>query len=282
MMVLASKLGIEQILVFRRLVSMLAVVLLVGACATGTPQDDSQWAASDSDSFSDDAGDPLETPNRFMFAFNEAMDTIIFHPAAATYRFILPNVVQDSVRNFTRNIKEPVVAANDLLQGKSASAGDTSLRFLINSTIGLAGLFDVATGMGYGYHKEDFGQTLGTWGAGEGAYLVLPVLGPSSIRDGVGLLVDQLFNPLTYLVHFDVIEPEVSLGISLAEGIDTRARNIETVEEIKRDAVDFYARVRSLYRQHRIDQINDGNGEGSPSPGLSGDEFQSSDAGWID
>ena len=271
----------EPLLVIRRALSVLALLFLVSACASSDPEGSNQWAASDDDGFSEGPGDPLETPNRFMFAFNEALDTVVFQPAAATYRFILPTLVQDSVRNFTRNIKEPVVVANDLMQGKTDSAGDTSLRFLINSTIGIAGLFDWATDMGYPYHNEDFGQTLGTWGAGEGAYIVLPILGPSSIRDGIGLLVDRLFNPLTYLVAYDVIESEVSLGISVAEGIDTRSRNIETVEEIKRDAVDFYARVRSLYRQYRQDLINDGAGGDDPlAPGLSSDEWQTSDTSW--
>src|SRR5690606_17780478 len=115
--------------------------------------------------------------------FNDMVDTLVLQPAAATYRFIVPEPVQDGIRNVLRNLNGPVILANDLLQGEFDRAGDTAMRFLINSTIGLAGIFDVASDWGYEYHDEDFGQTLASWGVGEGFYLVLPLLGPSNLRD---------------------------------------------------------------------------------------------------
>ena len=283
----------------RRGIALLAVILLAAACAAGPQSEgnrqfaslddqwatsddewatsDDQWAASDEDDFEESDGDPLELPNRFVFAANDAFDRVLFQPAAATYRFLLPTVVQDSVQNFMRNLRTPANFANHLFQGKTDGAEDVLIRFFVNSTIGIGGLLDVAADWGYPHRKEDFGQTLGYYGAGEGFYLVLPILGPSSARDGIGLLVDTLLDPLTYLLN-----TELAMARFAIEGIDTRSRNIELIDEIRRDSIDFYARMRSLYRQHRQDLINDGelDAEG-PAPGISGEEFQSSDAtGW--
>ncbi len=269
----------------RRYLFCFAVLTLVAGCAstkqdqvedTATSQETGQetddWAASESDDayfgdYEEDENDPLEIPNRFIFAFNEALDVLILKPAAATYRFIVPEPVRDSVQNFMRNLRTPVILVNDLLQGKPDRAGNTTMRFLINSTVGVLGLIDVADGWGYPYHGEDFGQTLGTYGVGEGFYLVLPLLGPSSLRDGTGLLVDTFFDPLTYVGYFYGDEDGVTEALiakRALEGIDFRSRNIETVEDIQRDALDVYARFRSLYRQFRENQIRDG-GEGPAS-----------------
>lgn len=227
--------------------------------------------------------DPLELMNRFTFAFNDMVDTMVLQPAAATYRFLVPDPVQDGVRNVLRNLNGPVILANDLFQGELDRAGDTAMRFLINSTIGLAGIFDVASEWGYEYHDEDFGQTLGTWGVGEGFYLVLPILGPSSLRDATGLVVDSVMDPWPYVLdHFDVVDDTTNSWISIGrrglEGIDLRARNIETVEAIKQDAVDYYARMRTLYRQNREAQINNGEVDDIPIPGLSDEDWESSNA----
>jgi phospholipid-binding lipoprotein MlaA len=161
--------------------------------------------------------------------------------------------VRNSVRNFLRNLRTPVILANDLLQGDLERAEITFTRFFINSTIGLLGVFDIAAESGFTYHDEDFGQTMGTYGAGEGFYLVLPILGPSSLRDGGGRIVDILLDPLTYLAP-----QEVGLGRAVATGIDYRSRNIEELDELKADSLDFYARIRSLYRQFRENEINNG------------------------
>ena len=272
-------------LIARRFLSVAVVALLVAGCA-GTPGEQSEDLAGDSESESEfgfggppeSENDPLETPNRLIFAMNEMLDVVLLQPAAASYRFLLPDGLRDSVRNFMRNLRSPVVLANDVFQGDEQRVETTFKRFLINSTLGIGGLFDPAESMGYPYHNEDFGQTLGTYDVGEGFYLVLPIFGPSSARDGVGLIVDILMDPLTYLLN-----QELQLARFAIEGVDKRSRNIETVEEIKRDSVDFYARVRSLYRQHRQNEINNGEfDENIPVPGLGGNEIQSSSMDWLE
>ena len=213
------------------------------------------WAQSDSEDFGEepDDNDPLEIPNRMFFAFNEALDFAVIRPVAVTYRYIVPTGVRNTVRNFLRNLRSPVTLANDLLQGDLERAEITFTRFFINSTIGMLGLFDIAADSGFAYHEEDFGQTLGTYGAGEGFYLVLPILGPSSLRDGSGRIVDIFLDPLTYLAP-----QEFNLGRAVTEGVDTRSRNIEELDDLKADSLDFYARIRSLYRQFRENEINNG------------------------
>jgi phospholipid-binding lipoprotein MlaA len=269
------------------IIPFVALALLSGCASTASKESDDQaasedwsesdaWAETESDDgfygedYDEGENDPLEIPNRFIFAFNEALDVLILQPAAATYRFLVPSPVRDSVQSFMRNLRTPIILVNDLLQGKPDRAGDTAMRFLINSTVGVLGFIDVAEGMGYPYHSEDFGQTLGSYGVGEGFYLVLPLFGPSSLRDGTGRLVDQLFDPLTYVGYYFDDDPGVTealIGRSALEGVDFRARNIETVEDIKRDALDVYARFRSLYRQFRQNEIEDGGANPDDSGG---------------
>lgn len=255
----------------RSLFSVVALSVFLAACAAnpetagrhpGDPEftqiaqtDSDAWGESESGDFGPEPGDndPLEVPNRMFFAFNEALDFMIIRPVAVTYRFIVPTGVRNSVRNFLRNLRTPVILANDLLQGDLDRAEITFTRFFINSTIGLLGVFDIAAESGFAYHDEDFGQTMGTYGAGEGFYLVLPILGPSSLRDGGGRIVDIFLDPLTYLAP-----QEVGLGRVVATGIDYRSRNIEELDELKADSLDFYARIRSLYRQFRENEINNG------------------------
>lgn len=255
---------------FRSLFTALAVMVLVTGCAT-QPKSGADGSSAQSDDQLYEAeydNDPVELLNRFTFSFNLALDTFIFKPAAATYRFLLPTEVRDSVRNALRNLRTPVVLANDLFQGELDRAGDTIIRFAINSTIGILGLFDVADDMGYPYHDEDFGQTLAVHGAGEGAYLVIPILGPSSIRDGIGTLVDYFLDPLTYVAQAYDAE-DYLLARTAVAGIDKRSRYIETLDDMKKDSIDFYARIRSLYRQTRTNDINNGEDQGdSPTPGL--------------
>ncbi|WP_282606474.1 VacJ family lipoprotein [Pelagibius sp. Alg239-R121] len=238
-----------------KMLGALAILLVVSGCASAPKNTDDQWAQSDGTVSASEPSDndPIELLNRFVFAFNDALDVTLFQPASALYRFALPEEVRDSVRNFMRNISTPVILANDLLQGEWERAEATTTRFFVNSTIGVAGLFDVAKDMGYDYHDEDFGQTLATYGTGEGAYLVLPLVGPSSLRDGAGLIVDSLLDPLTY-----ILSTEAAIARRGISSVDTRSRNIELVEEIKRDSIDYYARVRSLYRQRRENEISNG------------------------
>jgi phospholipid-binding lipoprotein MlaA len=252
---------------------------LVAGCASQPKPAADGWTGSDEQKIAeiDTENDPFELLNRFTFAFNMALDTLVFQPVAATYRFFLPAEVRNSVRNTVRNLRSPLILINDVLQGEMERAETTLVRFLVNSTMGVLGLFDVAADMGYPYHDEDFGQTLGAHGMGEGFYLVLPVLGPSNPRDGIGILVDIYLDPMFYAAEAADIE-DFLLARTLAEGIDKRARNIETIEDLKRDSIDFYARVRSLYRQSRANEINNGEApEDSPTPGLYSFGFDSDD-----
>ncbi len=260
---------------WRSLLAVFAISILVSACAatpqtaapgTGDPQTvqlaqagSDEWADSEAGEFGPEPGynDPLEVPNRMFFAFNEAVDFMVIRPIAVTYRYIVPTGVRNSVRNFLRNLHTPVTLANDLLQGDLERAEATFARFLINSTVGLLGLFDIAAESGIPYHDEDFGQTLGSYGAGEGFYLVLPILGPSNLRDAGGRIVDLLLDPLTYLAP-----TEVGLGRAALTGVDFRSRNIDELDALKADSLDFYARIRSLYRQNRESEINNGASSG--------------------
>ena len=263
----------------RRLIVVLAALTLVAGCASQPKPAADGWSGSGEQEIADvdTENDPLELLNRFTFAFNMALDTLVFQPVAATYRFLLPVEVRDSVRNVVRNLRAPLILINDVLQGEMARAETTLVRFLVNSTMGVLGLFDVANDMGYPYHDEDFGQTLGAHGIGEGFYLVLPVLGPSNPRDGIGILVDLYLDPMVYAAEAADIE-DFLLARTLAEGIDKRARNIETIEDLKRDSIDFYARVRSLYRQSRANEINNGEApDDIPTPGLYSFGFDSDD-----
>jgi phospholipid-binding lipoprotein MlaA len=266
-----------------RFVAVLAVLAALTACAS-QPKDSpesmtpggSAAAPAEMTFEEDDDNDPLETINRFIFAFDLTLDVFILKPVAATYRFMLPSVVRDSVRNVVRNLRSPVVLANDLFQGDMNRAEDTTMRFLINSTVGLLGILDVADGWGYPHHDEDFGQTLAVHGSGEGFYLVLPIFGPSSVRDGVGMLVDTFLDPLTYVGQIYDVNTEL-MSRTAAGGVDTRSRNIETLEDLQKDSIDFYARIRSLYRQTRSNEIRNGVSGDSSSSGLYSTEFKFDD-----
>ena len=255
----------------RTLLAVFAISILVSACATapqtadprpGDPEftqiaqaGSDDWADSEAGEFGPEPfdNDPLEVPNRMFFAFNQALDFMVIRPIAVTYRYIVPTGVRNSVRNFLRNLRTPVTLANDLLQGDLGRAEATFARFLINSTVGVLGLFDIAAESGIPYHDEDFGQTLGSYGAGEGFYLVLPILGPSNLRDAGGRIVDIFLDPLTYLAP-----TEVGLGRAVRTGVDFRSRNIDELDALEADSLDFYARIRSLYRQNRKSEINNG------------------------
>lgn len=233
--------------------------MLVAGCASQPKPAADGWSESDDLEIAevDSDNDPLELLNRFTFSFNMALDTVIFQPVAAYYRFLFPVQVRDSVRNVFRNLRSPLILINDLLQGETERAETTLVRFIVNSTVGVLGLFDVAADLGHPYHDEDFGQTLAVHGMGEGFYLVLPVLGPSNPRDGAGLLVDLYLNPLTYA--FDSVDADDWVVPRIAaEAIDKRSRNIEVIEDLRRDSIDFYARIRSLHRQSRTNEINNG------------------------
>lgn len=203
-----------------------------------------------------DIKDPFETPNRLIFAVNDAMDVIIFKPVATTYDFWTPEPLKNSLRNVLRNLATPVTLLNDVLQGNLKRAQTTLGRFVLNSTIGFAGLGDPATEMGLNYHYEDFGQTLAVHGVGEGFYLVLPVLGPSSLRHTAGRAVDVVSDPLTWVLWNKPLVYRFSRRP--AQGLVNRAELLGTLSDIKSTSVDYYATIRSTYRQNRLKEINNG------------------------
>jgi phospholipid-binding lipoprotein MlaA len=166
----------------------------------------------------------------------------------------VPDYVRQRVHLALRNLNEPVTLANDVLQGNWARAKTTWDRFLLNSTGGVLGFWDVATDLGHPYHKEDFGQTLGVHGVDGGPYLVLPLLGPSNLRDATGKVVDIFLDPFFYIAE-ETDKDEWQLYRFALEGLDFRTRNLETLDQIERDALDYYARLRSLYLQRRDAEI---------------------------
>lgn len=213
--------------------------------------------------------DPIEPFNRAMFAFNKQIDGMFLRPAAVVYREALPQPVQNGIHNFLANLRAPVVFANDVLQGEMDRAGNTAGRFVINTTVGVLGVWDAAAYMGIEGHSEDFGQTFAVWGAGEGFYLVLPFLGPSNPRDATGLAVEWLVDPFNIWMREEDIEEWITVR-SLVTGVDFRARNLETIDEIERTSLDHYVAIRSLYRQRRDAEIrNDQTGADQPAPGIS-------------
>ncbi|MDF1747330.1 MAG: VacJ family lipoprotein [Alphaproteobacteria bacterium] len=207
----------------------------------------------------DEANDPAQPLNEAIFEFNMALDKIIVRPIAKAYEFLLPDLVRDSVRNFIRNLKTPVILANDIMQGETDRAGQTMGRFLTNTLLG-GGLFDVAGAAGIPYHEEDFGQTLAVWGVDDGPYLMLPLLGPSSPRALAGFIVDAGLDPFRWWgYHSDrpVIEYNTAIRAGV-ELIDNRSRNYRQLESLEENSLDFYATVRSLYRQQRESMIRNG------------------------
>ena len=202
--------------------------------------------------------DPFEGLNRIIFMFNDTIDTVILRPTAMVYNGLLPNGVRNCVRNFVRNLTTPVILLNDLLQGSGTRANVTASRFVINTTIGLGGLFDQAEGLGLPYHKEDFGQTIGSWSESEdpGPYLVLPVLGPSSARDAFGLVVDLVSDPLIWSGGEVALNTRWSATIGGI--IDLRSRTLTMSDNLRKSSDDYYSAVRSVYEQNRDYQLRNG------------------------
>lgn len=200
--------------------------------------------------------DPYEGFNRAMFATNNAIDDVLIVPLARGYRFFTNDDMRRGLRNMLNNANAPVVLVNDLLQGKPSRAGETTARFLLNSTFGVAGLVDVAAKLGVPPHTEDFGQTLAVWGIGSGPYLYLPLIGPSSARDGVGRFVDIVTDPL-FWIRTDPAQYARYARFG-ATVISFREPFIEPVEDIKARSLDPYASFRSFYAQSRNREIRDG------------------------
>lgn len=213
------------------------------------------------------ANDPYEPINRQVLALNQALDDVFFRRTVKHY-LALPDGVRLGMHNLLRNLALPTVFINDVLQARPKRAGKTAARFVINSSLGLGGLFDPATGMGAPYHGEDFGQTLASWGVGEGPYMMLPLLGPGNPRDTVGLAVDTFILDPTDYIHFKQ-HLYWDAGRQYLNVLDLRSQSFDALEGIARSSVDYYAALRSLYRQARDNEIRNG----APAKGIDLPDF---------
>lgn len=226
---------------------LLAAALALSGCTAARPG--AVQAAS-----AEEFNDPLEEINRSIFGFNQAVDQAVLVPAAKTYRTVVPPPMQQSVHDFLQNLNNPVIFANDVLQGQLGLAGETLARTAINTTVGVGGMFDVAKIMGIPHHSNDMGITFATYGVAEGPYIMVPVLGPSNPRDIVGSVVDGMLDPADYFAGEHNLYYAV-LARRVTSGIDVRSRNIESLADIEKTSLDYYATIRSLHRQRRAAQI---------------------------
>ncbi|MBI4193758.1 MAG: VacJ family lipoprotein [Betaproteobacteria bacterium] len=215
------------------------LALLGGCASTGNPRD------------------PLEPINRGIYHFNDGVDTVLLKPAAEVYRGALPQFIRTGVHNFFSNINDVIVALNNLLQAKFLNAASDVGRIVVNTTVGVLGVLDIATELGLEKHNEDFGQTLGFWGIGDGPYLVLPILGPSNVRDAFGTLVDFKTDPLTYVDP--TRDRNVLWGV---RAVNRRAELLDTTSILETAALDPYEFLRDAYLQRRRNLVHDG----SPPP----------------
>ena len=205
-----------------------------------------------------DNNDPWENVNRNIFEFNNKLDDNVFIPIAKAWRKV-PDIPREPIANAASMAKTPVSLGNAILQLNKKSIGDILARFIINITFGLGGLFDPASTEEFGGIREveeDFGQTLATWGVPDGPYVMLPIFGPSSVRDGFGMGVDAITNPLSFAYRMNGIGLEGRLSGPVVRGVDKRETYLDYVEEMKSSSLDFYATMRSLYRQKRRKDIS--------------------------
>jgi phospholipid-binding lipoprotein MlaA len=198
-------------------------------------------------------GDPFEGFNRSMFAIEEGLDRHVFGPLSRSYG-AAPKGLQRALRNWAHNLGEPVVFANDLLQGRPGAAAKTLTRFVVNSTFGLAGFLDVAKKNHLPRHENSFGTTLGRWGVGPGPYIFLPLMGPTTVRDGIGSVGDIGLNPLTYS-RFDG-RAEIGIADTVIDGLSTRVDNTQDLDHIRETSTDPYATLRSYFLQNRQAEIS--------------------------
>lgn len=203
--------------------------------------------------------DPMEEQNRKVMEFNKVVDHTVINPVIRGYRTVLPQPARSGIRNFLRNLKSPVTLANQLLQGDVEGAKNVVLRAIINSSVGVAGLFDVAGYEGIDYEPEDFGQTLAVWGVDPGPYMVVPFIGASSIRDYGGYFADGAMDPLRWYL-FNIDERPLYMAKFGMEYLDLRDSLMDTMLELEHSSFDYYAAIRSTYYQHRAALIEDRRG----------------------
>ncbi len=249
---------------FRTLIPMLGVLiwLVPPALADDVPPIDpnSEYDAlfdEDWDDVPTGYPDPLESSNRKIFAFNRQVDKWVLDPVTKAYRYVVPKPVRVAFSRVFINLASTKTLANDLLQLEWVDAGVTTTRFVVNSTVGIVGLFDVAAKFGFEGHESDFGQTLALAAVPSGPYLMLPVLGPATVRDGLGTFVDILFQPTYYFIGPAnlLVGPTEILLYSGTSGISTRDRHFLEIKALEESSVDFYSSLRNGYYQQRVERI---------------------------
>jgi phospholipid-binding lipoprotein MlaA len=244
------------------LFALLAVGIGVAGCAAPSGAPGSPTAANPA------VDDPYEETNRATFRFNQNVYHEVLFPVATGYRQAVPEPVRSSLHDFLQNLNGPDIFANDVLQAQGTLAGNTFMRLLINTTVGLGGLFDPATKIGIPYHTNDFGITLATWGFTSGPYLVLPILGPSNERDTAGLIADSFADPGDYYAsEYNYLWAAVLR--SAVAGVDELSRNIDSLKDLEKTSLDYYATIRSLYAQRRAALIRHENSS-LPNPSALG------------
>jgi len=234
---------------FKKLLSAVALssTLLMGACAS----------TQDQGAMQSDIYDPWEPYNRAVFAFNDGVDTVLLNPLTEVYRFVLPDVFEVAIHNFLENLKSPVYLANELLQGDLDGAGLVTKRFVFNTFTGFGGIVDTASWEGMTYQPEDFGQTLASWGVDSGPYVVLPLFGPSTVRDGFGMIGDIAMDPINWYI-WEHDKDDLGLIRMGATVLDTKNQIMDLQRELKSSSLDYYAATRSVWMQRRQALINDG------------------------
>ena len=223
---------------YKGFISIILIFFITSCSTTGSSQND-----------------PLEPMNRAIFQFNEIVDDNILEPVAKTYKYVTPDPIETGVSNFFSNVGEVSTIANDVFQFKFRQAGYDFLRFSINTTVGVLGIFDVATSIGLKKNKEDFGQTLGFWGIPQGPYLVLPFFGPSTFRDAPGLYADRQISPI------EQFHNKEELALDTLNAVDTRARLLRATKILDTAAKDKYIFIRESYLQKRESMVHDGESE---------------------
>jgi len=237
-----------------RLVLAAFLALTLSACATKPPASNPIALAA-----YEEANDPLEPFNRTMFKVDQGLDTVVVRPVVQTYRFVVPEPARRGIGNFMSNLRSPVVFINDLLQGEVSRAGTTLGRFVVNTGMGFFGFFDVGVKLGMEKHGEDFGQTLARWGVGNGPFIYVPFLGPTTARDGLGFGVDAAFiDPLAWYSRGDGAEGWVQWTTFGLSYITLKDGLMDPLDELERSSLDYYAALRSSYRQIRANEIRNG------------------------
>lgn len=239
--------------------ALFGLLILLAGCATPPPDDDPDVQAAWRE-----ADDPIEPFNRAVFYFNGAIDTVVLKPAAKGYRAATPRFLRDRVSDFLGNLHTPMRMVNDLLQGNLGRARVTFERFVLNSSFGVLGFMDVAAPLGLPRHEADFGQTLGVWGVPPGPYLMLPFLGQADLRDGIGLVTELGANSAA--IYYALPKDRwLAVGWFASEAVSRREYYLDYYDEVRRNSLDPYATLRSIYQQRRAALVLEG-GRGGDHP----------------